>query len=100
MWFIPQNTHCSTLILTDFLHTHTHTHTRTFTYSTSIGAEEIIDGILDHHYYDESMVYKLVGAASEKLGKCNITWSKLKMNYCATSSWHVICACIVFFTIM
>jgi hypothetical protein len=38
-------------------------------YSASVGAEEIVDGILDHHYYDEKMVYRLVVAASNKLGK-------------------------------
>ena len=43
--------------------------THTLIYSASVGAEEIVDGILDHHYYDENMVYRLVGAASEKLGK-------------------------------
>ena len=37
--------------------------------SASVGAEEIVDGILDHHYYDEKMVHRLVVAASEKLGK-------------------------------
>ena len=46
-----------------------HTHTHTPLYSATVGAEEIVDGILDHHYYDETMVYRLVVAASEKLGE-------------------------------
>lgn len=45
-----------------------------YTCSDDAGTEEMKDGILDRHYYEESYLHMIGMAASKKLGKSHYTY--------------------------